>query len=116
MQFNRCATRQRFEQAEREYIESKVHLYRASELKELLSEHLCAVIQHNEARKSAKLEELMSKLQMEGSSGEERSGEAKEADKSSTNVAALLKTPTPGIDVWPTLAKKRRNSATTTSR
>ena len=84
-------------------------------MKELLSEHLCAVIQHNEARKSRKLEELMSKLQMDGSSSEERSGGAKADNRSATDVAGLLKTPTPGMDVWPALAKKQRNSATTTT-
>ena len=90
-----------------------MQLYRASEVKELLSEHLCAVIQHNEARKSTKLEELMSKLQMDRSTSKEH-GEGAEADnRSLTDVGALLKTPTPGMDVWPALTKKQRHCSTT---
>lgn len=37
-------------------------LHNASEKKELLTEHLCTVIAHNEDRKAQKLTELMEKV------------------------------------------------------
>lgn len=102
--------RRRYEDAEREYVESKLHLYRSSEVKELLSEHLCAVIQHNESRKSKKLGELMNKLQMDGSTGGEDSRGVETENTVMPDVGALLRTPTPGINVWPALVKKQTNA------
>jgi hypothetical protein len=58
--------RKRFEEAEKEYLASKLCLFEAKENKELLSEHLYTIIQHNEHRKSKKLEELMSALEIDG--------------------------------------------------
>lgn len=45
-----------------------MELFKWSEQKELLSEHLCAVIQQNEQRKAAKLSELLKSLQVEDQS------------------------------------------------
>ncbi len=39
-------------------------LHRKTEVKEQLTEHLCAIIQQNELRKSCKLEELMIQLEL----------------------------------------------------
>ena len=83
--------RKRFERAEKEYIESKISLHQSTENKELLAEHLCAVIQENEIRKAKKLEELMIKLNL--SVGEN--------DSSSSKVLTYQRTPTPRYGHWP---------------
>lgn len=68
--------RKRFERAEAEYIASKMELYKWSEQKELLSNHLCAVIQQNESRKAEKLSELLKSLQLES----EKQGTSRQTD------------------------------------
>lgn len=88
--------RKRFEKAEAEYVSAKLDLHRKTEVKEQLTEHLCAIIQQNELRKAHKLEELMQQLQAteeeeevekeeeEGRrNGEEALGKAKEGSDSS---------------------------------
>ncbi|XP_034481563.1 RAB6-interacting golgin [Drosophila innubila] len=47
---------------EAQFLKAKVDLHNASEKKELLTEHLCTVIAHNEDRKAQKLTELMQKV------------------------------------------------------
>lgn len=59
------AAQKRFERAETEYIESKMNLHKATEMKEDLTEHLYKLIQLNEERKANKLEDLMQKLELE---------------------------------------------------
>lgn len=89
----RCnVIRKHFEEAEKEYLAAKLALHEATESKELLSEHLCAIIQNNEVRKSKKLGELMSTLDLELE------------DKNITNHSATqyLKTPTPDSSNWRT--------------
>ncbi|XP_012694910.2 RAB6-interacting golgin [Clupea harengus] len=54
----------RFERAEAEYVAAKLSLHHRTEVKEQLTEHLCAIIQQNELRKAAKLEELMQQLEL----------------------------------------------------
>lgn len=54
----------RFEKAEAEYVAAKMDLHRKTEVKEQLTEHLCAIIQQNELRKAHKLEELMLQLEL----------------------------------------------------
>ena len=56
--------RKRFSAAEKEYVAAKLALYDAKEKKELLSEHLCSIIQHNESRKAQRLNQLMLDLQL----------------------------------------------------
>ena len=51
--------------AEREYVSAKLSLATSGERKDLLSQHLCAVIQENEGRKAAKLAELMQELNIQ---------------------------------------------------
>ncbi|XP_016986087.1 RAB6-interacting golgin [Drosophila rhopaloa] len=47
---------------EAQFLRAKIELHNASEKKELLTEHLCTVIAHNEDRKAEKLTELMQKV------------------------------------------------------
>jgi len=88
---NHVFYRKRFERAEKEYIEAKISLHQSTENKELLAEHLCAVIQENEIRKAKKLEELMTKLNL--SVGEDESATPK--------VLTYQRTPTPRYGHWP---------------
>ena len=84
--------RKRYELAEAEFIAAKIELHKTSELKELLSEHLCAVIQQNEARKARKLAELLQTLNLE----------PEDSKVSLASAAAVVqKTPTPGLEIWP---------------
>ncbi|XP_041482142.1 RAB6-interacting golgin-like isoform X2 [Lytechinus variegatus] len=59
------ADRRRYQKAEAEFVAAKIHLHKASEMKEALTEHLCTIIHENELRKARKLEELVSKLEVE---------------------------------------------------
>ncbi|XP_059050738.1 RAB6-interacting golgin [Achroia grisella] len=47
---------------EKEFLQAKINLQKVREKKELLTEHLCALITHNETRKAQKLETLMLEL------------------------------------------------------
>ncbi|OWR43620.1 RAB6-interacting golgin like protein [Danaus plexippus plexippus] len=50
---------------EKEFLQAKINLQKEREKKELLTEHLCALITHNETRKAQKLETLMLELASE---------------------------------------------------
>jgi len=54
----------RFDRAEREYLDAKVELFTKRERKELLTGHLCTIIEQNELRKAKKLSDLMDKLHL----------------------------------------------------
>jgi len=54
----------RYSKAEAEFIESKLHLHNCQEKKEMLTDHLCAIIEQNELRKSKKLNTLMNELDL----------------------------------------------------
>uniref|UniRef100_A0A3Q2QA40 RAB6-interacting golgin n=1 Tax=Fundulus heteroclitus TaxID=8078 RepID=A0A3Q2QA40_FUNHE len=69
------AARKRYEKAEAEYVTAKLDLHRKTEVKEQLTEHLCAIIQQNELRKAQKLEELMQQLQLQPTQEEEEEEE-----------------------------------------
>ena len=86
--------RKRYETAEAEFVAAKLALHKASEAKELLSEHLCTIIQQNEVRKAEKLAELLKTLELEGQSDNS-------AATSLPGHALFQKTPTPGINIWP---------------
>lgn len=62
---------------------SKLDLHRKTEVKEQLTEHLCAIIQQNELRKALKLEELMKQLQLQATEEEleRQKVEEEEAEK-----------------------------------
>lgn len=44
------------------FLKAKVDLHQALERKEMLTEHLCTIISHNEERKAKRLSELMEKV------------------------------------------------------
>ena len=44
--------RKRYDKAEREFIEAKLHLHNCGERKELLTDHLCAIIEQVKHRKT----------------------------------------------------------------
>lgn len=50
---------------EKEFLEAKLYLQQKLEKKELLTEHLCAIIGKNEERKAKKLTELLEKLKLD---------------------------------------------------
>ena len=89
--------RKRYEAAETEFIAAKVELHRTSESKELLSEHLCTIIQQNEARKAEKLADLLKTLELENSA----LGSTLRGPESLSGPALFQKTPTPGMNIWP---------------
>lgn len=59
-----------------------------------MSEHLCTVIQQNEVRKAKKLSELLQALNVES------------PDSSVVMPVLFQKTPTPGLDIWPSHSPK----------
>jgi hypothetical protein len=58
--------RKRYDKAEQEFLDAKLLLFERLERKELLTEHLCTIIEQNEMRKGRKLSELMDRLQLGG--------------------------------------------------
>ena len=56
--------RKRYDRAEKEFVEAKLCLHKKQERKELLTEHLAAIIEDCEVRKARKLNELMSQLEL----------------------------------------------------
>ena len=63
---------------------AKMDLHKKTEVKEQLTEHLCAIIQQNELRKAHKLEELMQQLQLQATEEEperQRQEEDEEEDE-----------------------------------
>ncbi|XP_010870803.1 RAB6-interacting golgin isoform X3 [Esox lucius] len=103
------AARKRYEKAEAEYVTAKLDLHKKTDVKEQLTEHLCAIIQQNELRKAHKLEELLQQLHLqtaeEEPEGEERGRPAE--DRGATKVQeesknAVLASPvngsTPGTE------------------
>ncbi|XP_075159441.1 golgin, RAB6 interacting [Haematobia irritans] len=56
---------------EAQFLKAKIELHNAAEKKELLTEHLCTVIAHNEDRKAQKLTELMEKVGLSAGNCEE---------------------------------------------
>nr|CAD7443190.1 unnamed protein product [Timema bartmani] len=54
----------RYDRAEKEFLEAKLLLFGKLERKEMLTEHLCRIIEQNEARKARKLSLLMDQLEL----------------------------------------------------
>lgn len=73
--------RKRYEKAEAEYVTAKLDLHKKTEVKEQLTEHLCAIIQQNELRKAHKLEELMQQLQLQEKNEEQEEEEEKDKEE-----------------------------------
>ncbi|KAJ3661206.1 hypothetical protein Zmor_005614 [Zophobas morio] len=54
----------KYHKVEKEFLEAKCLLHQKQERKEMLTEHLCAIIEKNEERKAEKLNELLQRLQL----------------------------------------------------
>lgn len=54
--------REHYHQIEAQFLVAKLSLHQVSEKKEMLTEHLCTIISHNEDRKAKKLSELLDKV------------------------------------------------------
>lgn len=63
--------RKNYLKIEAQFLKAKIDLHNASEKKELLTEHLCTVIAHNEDRKAQKLTELMEKVGLAAANNDE---------------------------------------------
>lgn len=57
-----CYSRENYHQIESQFLAAKLDLHHITEKKELLTEHLCTIISHNENRKAQKLSELLDKV------------------------------------------------------
>lgn len=55
-------SRENYHQIESQFLAAKLNLHQISEKKEMLTEHLCTIISHNEDRKAKKLSELLDKV------------------------------------------------------
>merc|ERR1712013_534395 len=55
----------RYDRAEKVFVECKLHLFSSMERKELLTDHLCTIIEQNEIRKAKKLNALMEELELD---------------------------------------------------
>lgn len=69
---------------------AKLDLHKKTEVKEQMTEHLCAIIQQNELRKAHKLEELMQQLQLQATEEElERQKEIEEEKEKSRSCVEV---------------------------
>lgn len=68
------------------FLKAKVELHQAHERKEMLTEHLCTIISHNEERKAKRLSELMEKvgLSVNGDLDESANGEVSSSSQASS--------------------------------
>ncbi|XP_044734128.1 RAB6-interacting golgin [Chrysoperla carnea] len=62
IEFMQC--QKRFERVEKDYTSTKLKLEQKRERKDLLTQHLCTIIQQNEKRKADKLSSLMKELEL----------------------------------------------------
>ncbi|XP_013192770.2 RAB6-interacting golgin [Amyelois transitella] len=74
---------------EKEFLQAKIQLQKEKEKKELLTEHLCALITHNETRKAQKLETLM--LELASDKRIEMSNDVKSLKTDGNNVKGIKK-------------------------
>lgn len=54
--------RKTYDRIESQFLKAKLELHQSLEKKEMLTEHLCTIISHNEERKAKKLSDLMEKV------------------------------------------------------
>ncbi|XP_039287070.1 RAB6-interacting golgin [Nilaparvata lugens] len=54
----------RYDRAEKEFLDAKLDMFNKKERKELLTSHLCTIIEQNEMRKAKRLSDLMMKLEI----------------------------------------------------
>ncbi|XP_042339979.1 RAB6-interacting golgin [Plectropomus leopardus] len=83
------AARKRYDKAEVEYVAAKLDLHKKTEVKEQLTEHLCAIIQQNELRKAHKLEELMQQLQLQATEEELERQKQEEEERKKGSCAEM---------------------------
>jgi len=57
--------KKRYDRVEKDFVDAKLNLHTKQERKELLTEHLMTIIEESEDRKSKKLADLMSRLQID---------------------------------------------------
>lgn len=57
--------KKKYDRAEKDYVDAKLNLHIKQERKELLTEHLMTIIEESEDRKSKRLADLMTKLQID---------------------------------------------------
>ncbi|XP_058460570.1 RAB6-interacting golgin [Malaya genurostris] len=72
------------------FLKAKVELHQAHERKEMLTEHLCTIISHNEERKAKRLSELMEKV---GLSVNGHFDDTLNTENSSSLVSSTVDTP-----------------------
>ncbi|XP_031618290.1 RAB6-interacting golgin [Contarinia nasturtii] len=68
------ATKESYHQIESQFLTAKLNLHHISEKKEMLTEHLCTIISHNEDRKAKKLSELLDKVGLDAGSDSSANG------------------------------------------
>ncbi|XP_061539347.1 RAB6-interacting golgin [Phycodurus eques] len=83
--------RKRYDKAETEYVMAKLDLHKKTDIKEQLTEHLCAIIQQNELRKALKLEELMQQLQLQATEEELERQKVEEGNVGNCGLQAHVK-------------------------
>lgn len=66
-EFHVFFSRKRYHKIEKEFLDAKLLLHQKQEKKEMLTEHLCTIIEKNEERKAEKLNELLKKLELTAS-------------------------------------------------
>lgn len=73
------------------FLKAKVELHQALERKEMLTEHLCTIISHNEERKAKRLSELMEKVGL--SLNGEFDDSSINGDSNASSVSSTVETP-----------------------
>lgn len=73
------------------FLKAKVELHQALERKEMLTEHLCTIISHNEERKAKRLSELMEKVGL--SLDNEFDDSSLNDDSTASTVSSTIGTP-----------------------
>ncbi|EAT36128.1 AAEL011765-PA [Aedes aegypti] len=73
------------------FLKAKVELHQALERKEMLTEHLCTIISHNEERKAKRLSELMEKVGL--SLNGEYDDSSINGDSTASTVSSTVETP-----------------------
>lgn len=68
------ATKENYHQIESQFLAAKLSLHQVSEKKEMLTEHLCTIISHNEDRKAKKLSELLEKVGLNSTNNSSANG------------------------------------------
>ena len=90
--------RKRYDKAEEEFVAAKRDLFSRKENKEMLTEHLYSIIQENELKKARKLEEIMSKLNMDIVADDVLDQKSTESSTENTTSGTLISERTDSAD------------------